>query len=198
MYFIVSTNTKKHTSRIVGHCEELEEAIELVKECAKQYVICKSDSVLHRKAGDGQVKFTDRVHYYDEPCPEHVHQIDVFRQQTIKDKGIVFTGYKEDVLLMRRFSYVKYDELVVKVTAQEDNEDGDEDSDELRAIRRARAQAMGLHHANTVGGFPPNVLQNLIDSDMYKQHRRNADSNKLPPPFQHTVFSDSEGDEETE
>jgi hypothetical protein len=193
MFFILSINTKKNTANIVGHARTLEQAIESVQEHAKNYVIAKNEPVLHRGADEGSVKFTERVHYYTRDCPDHVHQIDVFRQQTKKIKGWTGNSYQEDSQLVRRFAYDEYKGVTEE--AKEEEEEEVIDSEELMALRAARARAMGLRHTNTVGGFPKDVMTSLRESNAFQRHRETSESNKLPPPYKHTVFVDSDEDE---
>lgn len=194
MFFILSINIKKNTASIVGHARTLEEAIEQVKEHSRAYVVAKNDPVLHRSNEEDKVKFTDRVHYYTKDCPERCHQIDVFRQQTKKVEGWVKNSYKDDSQLVRRFAYDEYKEIeaVELVDAEES-----EASEEVRALRAARAKEMGLRHTNTVGGFPRDVMTDLRESDAFKRYAESAKKNKLPPPYKHTVFVDSDDEDVT-
>jgi len=190
MFFILSINIKKNTVTIVGHAKTLEEAITRVQDHAKDYVIAKNEPVLHRGSDEGQVKFTDRVHYYTQDCPEHVHQIDVFRQQTKKVKGYITNSYQEDSHLVRRFAYDEY--KGVKGIEEGAEEEAGMTEEEVQAERAARAHALGLRHTNTIGGFPKDVLTSLCESDAYQKHRESSENNNLPPPYKHTIFLDSE------
>jgi hypothetical protein len=111
MFYILSINTNKNTSSIVGHTTTLKEAIASVQQHAKNYVITKNEPVLHRGGDETDLKFTERVHYFTKDCVDHVHQINVFRQQTHKIKGWASTSYKEDSRLVRRFAYDEYNGL---------------------------------------------------------------------------------------
>jgi histone H3/H4 len=182
MFFIISVNTKKNTASIVGHANTLEEAIESVQEHAKNYVIAKNEPVLHRGADEAEKKFTERVHYYTKDCADHVHQIDVFRQQTKKIKGWTSNSYQEESRLVRRFAYDEYTEVLAEKEKEVINE---------AALRASRAKPMGLRHTNTVGGFPNDVMKSLRESDAFQKHRTTSDNNKLPPPYKHTIFVDS-------
>lgn len=189
MFFILSINVKKNSATIVGHARTLEEAIEKVKEQARAYVVAKNEPVLHRANETDKVKFTDRVHYYTQDCPERCHQIDVFRQQTKKVEGWVKNSYKDDSHLVRRFAYDEYSDFRADELVEEEEE---ENSAEVRAARAARAKEMGLRHTNTVGGFPHNVMNDLRESEAFKRSRTSTDRNQLPPPYKHTIFVDSE------
>lgn len=190
MFYILAINTKNNTASIVGHAYTLVFAIQSVEDHAKNYVIAKNRFVLHRGADEVEKKFTERVHYYTKDCPDYVHQIDVFRQQTKKIKGWTGNSYKEDSQLVRRFAYAEYADVIT------DDEEEVLNDVEVEALRDARAQEMGLRHTNTVGGFPRDVMTSLRESKAFKKHRQNAEANRLPVVCKHTVFVDSD-DEST-
>ena len=154
MFFILSINIKKNTVKIVGHANTLEEAIVSVQEHSKNYVIAKNEPVLHRGSDGATVKFTDRVHYYTQDCPEQVHQMDVFRQQTKKVKGYITNSYQEDSHLVRRFAYDEYKGVTVALL-----EEPLVTEEQKKADRVGRVRALGLRHTNTIGGFPNDVLK---------------------------------------
>lgn len=185
MYFILRINTLKHTSRIIGYAMTLEDAIEAVREKAHEYVVAKNEHVLTRSDADDKMKITDRVMYFQRESHDVVHAMDVFQQHTVKDKGWFRDGYKENASHMKRFMYYRYDD----VTLLEEEEEDDSESDE-EFQRVSRAQELGLSCANTVGGFPSNVLDDLRNTIRSKKTEDLPPKN--PPPFKHTFFVSSE------
>ena len=183
MFFILSINTKKNTVSIVGHAATLDDAIAGVQDYARNYVVAKNAPVLHRGADESNVKFTERVHFYTKDCANHVHQIDVFRQQTHKVKGWTGSSYKEDSQLVRRFSYDEY--------AIPDNNDNNDNNEKKKQVIQHRPKIAKPQHSNSIGGFPNNIINSLRESDAFKKHRATSDRNILPPQYKHTVFIDA-------
>lgn len=196
----MSINPTKHTVRIVGHSEYLEDAIDLVKQKADEYVKYKNGPVMHRGADSQEVTFTDRVLYFTQNCPDHAYQIDVFRQQTQKIKGWTGSSYRDHSKLVRRFSYAEYDGLeYIESDNVVENEEIAKPDEDIEKLRKERAEKLGLTHMNTHGGFPPTVLQSLQQSEMFIQSRESADRNRLPESSHtHIVFDSSSGETEDE
>lgn len=170
VFFIISTSTQKHTSRIVAHATNLEQAIELVKSCARDYVVEKNGPMIHRDQPN-DLKLTDQIHYFMRECPDQVHQVNVYRQSTAKVKGWVGSSYKETAELVKRFSYTRYDGITTSMSSEEESSIA---SPNLRSTKKKatnRSKAMG---------FPQQIMRSLTESDAFKNSRQKADQNVLP------------------
>ena len=170
VFFIISTSTQKHTSRIVAHASNLEQAIELVKSCARDYVVEKNGPMIHREQPD-DLKLTDQIHYFMRECPNQVHQVNVYRQSTSKVKGWVGSSYKERAELVKRFSYAYYEGIAMETEESLMTSSSTGTSRDVKKKTINRSQTMG---------FPPQIMRSLTESDAFKSSRRKADSNVLP------------------
>lgn len=189
MFFILSINARTNSGKIVENATTLEDAITLVTKCAREYVLTKSEPLLHRKE-DRNEDLTE-TRFFSSNSAATVHQIDVFKQKIDIVKGwLGTTQVSHTPTLVRRFMYCAY---------------------ALRDVHAAAATqcvavlpppppppptVLTVKRTPKViptGGFPANVLDSLIENSQFQRHRQITDSNKL-----NGMFTETEDDDETD
>lgn len=182
MYFILSINSRTNSGKIVEHATTLEEAITLVTKCAREYVLTKSEPLLHRK--EDRNDDTTETRFFSSNSAASVHQIDVFKQKIDVVKGwLGTTQVSHTPTLVRRFMYCSYNLGTLSET-------------EMMPMPpppppppAALATTLIVKRTPKViptGGFPANVLDSLIENTQFQRHRQNTDNNKLNGMFTET------------
>lgn len=177
MYFVLSVNTRTNSAKIVGHIagDSLEEAIKEVKKCAKEYVLKKSEPMLHREAED--VNPDSKTVHFMRDSATNVHQIDVYSQKTNRVKGWMGTTEKsEEAKLIRRFMYSSYDIPSSAVPI-------------APPLPEVRVKQIPPKKQLPVGGFPSKLIEDLIESGKFKHHRETTENNSKE---RHLNFFDSD------
>lgn len=204
MYFILSINVRTNHGKIVGHAFDLESAIEEVVKCAREYVLAKSEPLLHRcdgneMSGSGNDKQPhppqpqQRRAYFSENSPNTVHQLDVFCQRTDYFNGWFQNEKTQPAELVRRFMYCSYS---IPEFEMEEEIDTSGKIKQRKLPRRTTACKVRKKapHILPVGGFPVDVISSLVDSEQFRKHRKTADENSGP---RHTFFSSSSEEEDS-
>jgi hypothetical protein len=178
MYFVVSVNARTSSGKIVGHAADLESAIAAVNKCAREYVLAKSEPLLHRREDiDTSVAaLVSSVHFYSKDSASNIHQIDVFKQRTDSIKGWLGTTQQSQTPeLIRRFMYCVY-------------QSGQQQSADIQPaieipiaptpppLLIAKPKRVAPKTLPT-GGFPANIIDSLIESEQFRQHRKRTDDN---------------------
>ena len=177
MFLVLSINTRNNTAKVVGHAHTLEDAISEVTRCAREYVLTKSGPLLHRAP-----EVDARITFFSCNSPTNVHHVNVYRQRTDHIKG--WTGSTFDksrpAELIRRFQYSHYNGPIGEIC---DNEPDVPVSTNVTIIAKPRCVPEG--------GFPADIINDLMDSEQFKRHRQTSDR-----PVRRTVFASSSEDDE--
>jgi|JI10StandDraft_1071094.scaffolds.fasta_scaffold22723_3 hypothetical protein len=182
MYFVLSINSRTNSGKIVEHAKTLEDAIALVTKCARDYVLTKSEPLLHRKEERNDDNTETR--FFSSNSTAAVHQIDVFKQKIDIVKGwLGTTQVSHSPKLVRRFMYCSYNI----------------DSSSMPPVPpppppvlpQSQIVIKRTPKIMPTGGFPSNVLESLIENTQFQRHRHTTDNNKLNGMF-------TETDDETE
>lgn len=180
MYFILSINTRTNSGKIVKHATTLEEAIVTVTECAREYVLNKSEPLLHRAvAAEGA---DSETRFYSSNSQSSVHQIDVFKQKIDIVKGwLGTTQVSHTPTLVRRFMYCSYVATSVPLPPPP--------PPVIPLAAAAPTTTIAVKRTPKTmptGGFPANVLDSLIENTQFQRHRQTTDNNVLSGMFTET------------
>lgn len=191
MYFVLSVNTRTQAARIVGHTDgnDLEEAIREVRNCARAYVLKKSEPMMQRDHAGPLPKI--RTVYFMSDSKTNIHQIDVYSQKTERIQGWLGGNSEksETAKLIRRFMYCHYDAAIPTSPVPEEQI--------LLPPQPPKVKRMSPTKTLPVGGFPTSVIEDLIESGQFKLHRETADQNSMPKRVNiFDDFSDSSFDSE--
>lgn len=186
-YFVLSINTRTNSGKIVGHADDLESAITAVTRCAREYVLAKSEPLLHRKVDVSGEENNTKIHFFSSNSNSNIHQIDVFKQQTDILKGWLgnITQKPHCAELIRRFMYCAYPNggtaTVVPIIPQAPP------VPVCVPVKKTTA-----NKKLPTGGFPVDVIDSLICSEQFRRHRHNTDENTKEYQKWSTLENESE------
>lgn len=173
MFFVLSINTRNQTAKIVGHATDLEAAIEEVRKCSRDYVLRKSEHILHRV---DQLSDSPRVNFYTQNSQENIHHIEVFRQRTqqVRYWGIVSADQSQPAELIRRFMYTQYSGAHPSTTPIAPPPPA------ISVVQTTNPVAKRTVKAIPTGSFPLDVIEDLMKSQQFQNHRTTTDQNSKP------------------
>ena len=197
MFFVLSINTRTNSGKIVQHAATLEEAITTVSECAREYVLNKSEPLLHRRpdggtAGAAGSASAAETRFFSSNSQSTVHQIDVFKQKIDIVKGwLGTTQVSHTPTLVRRFMYCFYASASALTDVPQPPPPPPPTTTQMDAPK-SLATIKRTPKVIPTGGFPSNVLDALIENTQFQRHRQTTDSNVLSSMFIETTDEESD------
>lgn len=189
MFFVLSINTRNQTAKIVGHADDLEGAIKEVKRCSRDYVLIKSEPILHHEK-DTQTPQIPRLNYYTRNSDANVHHVEVYRQRTeeVSYWGLVKAEKPQPSELIRRFMYTQYDAQLSNVVPL---------PPPPPPVLKHSDIAVAKPTVLPTGGFPCSIIEDLIQSQKFKTYRQSTEQNSKTPKKtpNHIIFA---SDDESE
>jgi hypothetical protein len=173
MFFVLSINTRNQTGKIVGHAQTLEEAIKEVEKCSREYVLEKSEPILHHRDFEAECP---RTNFYTQSSKENIHHIEVYRQTThqVNYWGIGKAEKPQRAELIRRFMYTQYALVQSTEGLKLESDSKVEVPPEHLKFSVAKPKVL------PTGGFPSNIIEDLVQSDQFRNHRNTTDTNCQP------------------